>query len=102
LCVVAGLEFFGLLRVAHVARLRRDHHRDTIAIVIEGVGTGLIRLVALVTANAYLRVPTGSSLLNGQRSGSAFVTGDARLAFFGSVGRELRNVGSILCRCCTC
>jgi hypothetical protein len=46
-------------------------------------------------------VPT-SPLLHGQRSGSALVAGDARLAFFGAVGRELRNVGSILCRRCTC
>ena len=100
--MVAGLEFFGLLRVAHAARLKGNHHRDTVAIVIEGVGTGLIRLVTLVTANADLRVVTGSPLLHGQRSGSDLVAGDARLAFFKGVGRELRNVGSILCRRCTC
>jgi hypothetical protein len=45
---------------------------------------------------------TGSPLLHDQRSGSALVAGDARLAFFGGVGRELRNVGSFLCRHCTC
>src|SRR5215472_8096328 len=94
---MAGLEFFGLLGMARTARLRRDHHRDAVAIVIEGVRTSLVRLVALVAPDAHLSVPTGGPLLHGERSCSALVAGDASLAFFGGIRRKLHGVGRVLC-----
>src|SRR5215510_16493544 len=80
--VMAGLEFVSLLRMACTARLRRDHHRYAVAVMIEGVRPGLVCLVAFVATDADLRVATGGPLLHGQRRGSALVTGNARLTLF--------------------
>src|SRR6516225_6046384 len=94
---MAGLKFVGLLRMARAARLRCDHHRYAVAVMVEGVRPGLVCLVALVAADADLRVAAGGPLLHGQRRGSALVAGNACLAFLGRTAGKLGDV-----RCCRC
>jgi hypothetical protein len=95
LCVMAGLEFVGLLPMARAAGLRRDHHRYAVAEMVEGVRPRLVCLMALVAADADLRVAADSPLLHSQRRCSVLVAGNARLAL---LGRSAGKLGDV--RCC--
>src|SRR5215472_7951529 len=89
---MTGLEFIGLLRMAHAARLRRDYHRYAVAEMVEGVRPRLVCLMALVAADADLRVAADSPLLHGQRRCSVLVAGNACLALLGGTARKLGDV----------
>src|SRR5215467_8411195 len=99
LCVMAGLEFVGLLRVACAARLRRNHDRYAVVVMIEGVRPRFVCLVALIAADADLSVAAGGPLLHCQRRRSGLVACNARLTLLRGTCRGLCCVRNVLPAC---
>jgi hypothetical protein len=69
-----------------------------LAQVLETVRTLLVRLMALIAADAGLRMAVPRPLLYGERSRAAAMAVDARLAFLGGIRGTLRHVGRFLGR----